>query len=77
MLIKFPLTSILFVPDPAPVFIPVVPFRVVPVMVFPVAIVPNPEAIEPDVSAPTWVSEELITPDPRVVADNTLVPAIS
>ena len=49
---KFPLTSILFVPAPAPVLIPVVPFMVVPVIVFPVVIVPKPEAIVPATNAP-------------------------
>ena len=54
---KLPLTSILFVPEPAPVFIPVVPLIVVPVIVLAVRIVPNPEAIEPATNCPvvfTW-----------------------
>ena len=55
----------------APVFIPVVPLITVPVMVFAVSIVPNPEAIEPDASAPTEVNEEPVTPEPKVVAFNT------
>src|SRR5690242_6923517 len=73
MFAKLPDASILEVPAPAPVLIPVVPFKVVPVMVFAVEIVPKPEAIEPDDKAPTVVKEEVVTPVPSVVADNTSV----
>ncbi len=72
-----PDASILWVPAPAPVFTPVVPLSVVPVIVLAVAIVPNPEAIEPLVKAPTWVSDEFTTAEPSVVADKTGVPLIS
>ncbi len=37
------------------------------VIVFPVEIVPNPEAIDPDASAPTDVKDELSTLPPSVV----------
>ena len=76
MLTRFPETSILWVPAPAPVLIPVVPLIVVPVIVFVVAIVPNPLAIEPAAKAPTLVREELITPVPKVVELKTDVPLI-
>lgn len=73
---KFPEASILCVPAVAPVLMPVVPLMVVPVMVFAVEIVPNPEAILPPVRAPVEVREELITPEPKVLLDKTVVPAI-
>ena len=76
MLTRLPVESILCVPAPAPVFIPVVPLMVVPVMVLAVVIVPNPEAIEPEANAPTVVNEEVNTPVPRVVEDKTSVPLI-
>ncbi len=76
MLTKFPDASILCVPAPAPVLIPVVPLIVVPVIVLAVAIVPNPEAIEPEVKAPTVVSDDVTTLEPKVVALRTLAPAI-
>ncbi len=41
MLDRAPLASILCVPAPAPVLIPVVPFNVVPVMVVPPLIAPD------------------------------------
>ena len=66
MLTRFPLLSILWVPAPAPVLIPVVPFNVVPVMVFVVLIVPKPDAIEPETNAPVVVKDEEVTPPPRV-----------
>ena len=47
MLTRFPLLSILWVPAPAPVLIPVVPFNVVPVMVFVVLIVAKTVQIRP------------------------------
>ena len=72
----FPDASILCVPAAAPVLTPVVPFRVVPVIVFAVEIVPKPEAIEPLLSAPTVVKDELTTAVPKVVAFKTLVPLI-
>jgi hypothetical protein len=37
---------------------------------------PNPAAMDPEERAPTWVKEELSTPDPKVVAERTLVSAI-
>jgi hypothetical protein len=55
MFTKLPELSMRWVPAPAPVLMPVVPFIVVPVIVFVVAIVPKPEAIEPDESAPVPV----------------------
>ena len=76
MLVKFPLESIRCVPADAPVFTPVVPLRTVPVIVLAVVIVPNPEAIEPDASAPTVVRDEVVTPDPRVLPVSTVVPDI-
>ena len=76
MLLRFPDESILCVPAPAPVLIPVVPFRVVPVIVFAVEIVPKPVAIEPEARAPTVVSDDVVTPVPSVVAERTSVPAI-
>ena len=76
ILTRFPETSILLVPAPAPVLIPVVPFKVVPVIVFAVAMVPNPEAIEPEARAPTVVKLEVSTPVPRVVPDSTSVALI-
>ena len=60
MLTKLPFTSMRLVPAPAPVLIPVVPFRVVPVMVFAVLIVPKPEAMEPVASAPVVVSPVIV-----------------
>ena len=74
MLTKLPETSIRLVPAPAPVLIPVVPFKVVPVMVLPVEMVPKPEAILPEARAPTWVKEELTTAEPKVVAVKVLTP---
>lgn len=50
-----PAESILRVPEPDPVLIPVVPLIVVPVIVFAVAMVPKPEAIEPEARAPVPV----------------------
>src|SRR5207302_5905046 len=76
ILTRFPDESIRWVPVPAPVLIPVVPFRVVPVIVLLVLIVPKPEAIEPLANAPTLVNEELVTPLPKVVDDSTEVPLI-
>jgi len=73
---RLPELSILCVPAPAPVLMPVVPLRVVPVIVFAVEIVPNPEAIEPEESAPTEVSDDDVTPVPRVVEERTEVPPI-
>jgi hypothetical protein len=73
---RFPLASILWVPAPAPVLMPVVPLRVVPVMVLAVAMVPKPEAMEPEDRAPVLVREEFTIPEPRVVEDKTLVPPI-
>ena|SRR5260221_743133 len=73
---KLPEESNLNVPDPAPVLMPVVPFTVVPVIVLAVAIVPKPEAIEPLVRAPTVVREDVVTPEPNVVAESTSVPLI-
>ena len=55
MLTRFPFTSILLVPPPAPVLMPVVPFKVRPIMVLVVAIVPKPETMEPVAKAPTVV----------------------
>jgi hypothetical protein len=60
MLTRLPLLSIRWVPAPAPVLMPVVPFRVVPVMVLVVAIVPNPVVMEPAPRAPTPVMEEKV-----------------
>ena len=54
-LTKFPLASIRCVPAPAPVFMPVIPFKVVPVIVLAVVIVPKPEPIDPAVSVPVPV----------------------
>lgn len=49
---------------------------VVPVMVLAVAMVPNPEAIEPLLKAPTVVSDEVTTPVPKVLLLKTSVPLI-
>ena len=76
MLTKFPDESILCVPAPPPVLIPVVALRVVPVIVFEVEMVPNPDAIDPLANAPTVVREEVRTPVPRVVALSTEVALI-
>lgn len=76
ILVRLPEASILSVPAPAPVLMPVVPFRVVPVIVLAVAIVPKPLAIEPEASAPTEVREEAVTPLPKVVPLRTEVPLI-
>jgi len=43
------------------------------VMVLPVEIVPKPEAMEPELKAPTEVKEEETTPEPKVVAESTSV----
>jgi hypothetical protein len=45
-------------------------------MVLVVAIEPKPEAMEPEARAPVEVREEVVTPEPRVVADKTSVPLI-
>ena len=37
---------------------------------------PKPAAMDPEDKAPTWVKEELRTPEPSVVADKTSVSAI-
>ena len=76
MLVRFPDASIRCVPAVAPVLIPVVPFNTVPVIVLAVVMVPNPDAIEPDASAPTVVKDEVVTPDPKVLPVNTVVPDI-
>ena len=76
MLVRFPDASILWVPAPAPVLMPVVPLRVVPVMVLAVVMVPKPEVIEPLMRAPVVVRDEEVTPDPRVEEDNTSTPLI-
>ena len=47
MLTKLPDESIRWVPAPAPVLIPVVPFKVVPVMVSALSMVPKPLVIKP------------------------------
>ena len=71
ILTKLPDASMRWVPADAPVLMPVVPFTVVPVMVFAVAMVPKPDAIEPDVNAPTVVNDEVVTVVPRVVEERT------
>ena len=73
MLVRFPEASILWVPELAPVLMPVVPLRVVPVMVLAVAMVPKPEAMLPEIRAPVVVRLLEVTPDPRVVAESTSV----
>ena len=73
---RFPVASILWVPAPAPVLIPVVPLIIVPVIVLAVDIVPNPLAILPEAKAPTVVKEEVSTPVPSVLLLNTDVPFI-
>lgn len=73
---RLPDASIRWVPADAPVLIPVVPFNVVPVIVLAVAMVPKPEAIEPEASAPTVVSDEVRTPVPSVLFERTFVPLI-
>jgi hypothetical protein len=45
-------------------------------MVLAVDMVPNPEAMEPEVRAPTETREEAVTPAPRVEPDKTSLPAI-
>ena len=63
---RFPDESILCVPAPAPVFKPVVPFKVVPVMVSALSIVPKPDVIDPAFNAPTVVKDDVTTKVPRV-----------
>ena len=71
MFVKFPVLSILCVPAPTPVLIPVVPFSVVPVIVLAVLIVPNPDAIDPLTNAPVVVRLEEVTPLPKVEEEST------
>jgi hypothetical protein len=54
--------------------LPIVP--VVMILSAPVSILPNPLVIDPLLSAPTAVSDELTTLLPRVVAESTSVPLI-
>ena len=42
----------------------------------PMLMVPKPEAMEPEMRAPTEVREDPVIPEPRVVAERTLVPLI-
>src|SRR3989338_7298095 len=49
---------------------PVVDIFALVVMLFDVDIVPNPEAILPELRAPTVVNEDVVIPDPKVVDDN-------
>ena len=40
-------------------------------------IAPNPLTIDPDINAPTVVTDDVVILEPRVPADNTVVPAMS
>ncbi len=63
-------------PAPVKVVVEAVPIVPLVVMVFPVEIVPKPEAILPDARAPTVVSDDVVTPVPKVVPERTLAPLI-
>ena len=63
-------------PAKVPVPDPVVEMLDDVVIVFAVAIVPNPDAMDPELRAPTLTRLDEVTPVPKFVALKTLVPFI-